>query len=72
MRWKSSRAELASALIATQLGIPVAVSSNQATFSTNQLKIGKHSFRAVYNGDSNFNASPQSPAVVQYKSPRPR
>jgi hypothetical protein len=57
---------------ATQLGIPVAVSSNQATFSTNQLKIGKHSFRAVYNGDSNFNASPQSPAVVQYKSPRPR
>ena len=48
------------------------VASNQATFTATQLKIGKHSFTAVYNGDANFNASPSSPVVVQYKSPKPR
>ncbi len=48
------------------------VASNQAAFTATQLKIGKHSFTAVYNGDGNFNASPSSPVVVQYKSPKPR
>jgi len=47
------------------------VASNQASFTATQLKIGKHSFTAVYNGDANFNASPSSPVVVQYKSPKP-
>jgi hypothetical protein len=49
------------------------VSGNQAIFEiTTQLKLGKHSFRAVYNGDANFNASSQSAQVVQYWSPKPR
>jgi hypothetical protein len=58
---------------ATQLGAPIAVAGNQASFTTStQLRIGKHSFRAQYNGDDNFSASPQSAPVVQYRSPKPR
>jgi len=57
---------------ATQLGA-ANVSANQAVFTTTtQFKLGKHSFTAVYNGDPNFTASPQSAPVAQYRSPRPR
>jgi hypothetical protein len=56
---------------ATQLGTGN-VSGNQASFNATKLKIGKHAFTAVYNGDANFTASPQSAPVVQYRSPRPR
>lgn len=44
------------------------LNGNQATYSS-QFTYGRHSFTAVYNGDSNFGASPPSPVVV--KSPKP-
>jgi plastocyanin len=47
------------------------LSGTQAIFTSSQWKIGKHSFTAVYNGDTNFLASPSSAVVVQYKSPKP-
>jgi len=55
-------------------GVPLGtnpLSGTQATFTSSQWKIGKHSFTAVYNGDANFGASPSSAVVVQYKSPKP-
>lgn len=48
------------------------VSGTHATLTLSQWKIGRHSFTAVYNGDSNYQASPFStPALIIYKSPKP-
>jgi len=48
------------------------LSGTQATFTSSQWKIGKHSFTAIYNGDDpNYQASPFSAPLVQYKSPKP-
>jgi plastocyanin len=55
-------------------GVPLGTSpltGTQATFTSSQWKIGRHSFTARYNGDGNYLVSPESPAVVQYKSPKP-
>jgi hypothetical protein len=41
-----------------------ALSSGQATFSTNALAVGSHSITAVYTADANFNGS-TSAALVQ-------
>ena len=46
-------------------GCPGTVGSNQATCSTSSLSIGTHSITAIYSGDTNFAASPASPAVTQ-------
>jgi len=55
-------------------GVPLGtspLSGTQAIFTSSQWKIGRHSFTARYNGDGNYLVSPESPAVVQYKSPKP-
>lgn len=41
------------------------VTANVATCSISTLSVGTHPITAVYNGDSNFNASPPSTAVSQ-------
>lgn len=45
------------------------LSGNQATFTITSWTYTRHTFTAVYNGDSNFAPSPASPAVV--RPPRP-
>ena len=42
---------------ASNLGSPVTVAGNQASFSTSALSVGGHSITAVYSGDTNFNGS---------------
>ena len=49
---------------ASNLGSPVAVAGNQASFATSSLTLGSHPITAVYSGDSNFLGS-TSPAVSQ-------
>ena len=41
-----------------------------ATFTINQLTMGRHSITAAYEGDSTYNSN-VSPTVVFYRSPRP-
>src|SRR5207244_4514484 len=36
-----------------------------ATFTTNTLAVRTHTMTAIYDGDTNFNSSPASPAVTQ-------
>jgi len=46
------------------VGSPVALSGNTATFTTSTLSAGSHTVAAVYSGDGNF-ASSTSPSLVQ-------
>ena len=52
----------------TNLGSPVAISGNQAQYSTTSLTVGSHSITAVYSGNSNFIGS-TSPALSQVVNP---
>ena len=46
-------------------GVATYTSTTSATTAVAQLAAGSHPITAVYNGDSNFNASPASPSVTQ-------
>jgi sugar lactone lactonase YvrE len=50
---------------ATLLGVGTLDSSDQATFTTAALSVGTHTIAASYGGDTNFTASPASPAISQ-------
>ncbi|MFZ1086684.1 MAG: Ig-like domain-containing protein [Terracidiphilus sp.] len=51
----------------TQLGLPVTLSSGQATFTTSALALGVHSIIALYSGDSTYSGS-QSPTISQIEN----
>jgi hypothetical protein len=45
----------------SNVGSPVTLSGNKATFATSSLSVGKHSLTAVYSGDGNFTGSTSTP-----------
>jgi uncharacterized repeat protein (TIGR03803 family) len=54
----------------SNVGSPVALSGDTATYTTSTLNAGSHSIVAVYSGDSNF-ASMTSPVFTQNVGPAP-
>jgi hypothetical protein len=48
---------------------PVAISGGQAQLTTSSLSVNSHAVTAVYNGDSNYQASPVSNTVTQVVNP---